>query len=273
MRSGQALVLVMMVLAVAMTVGLSIVARSANEVKVTSAQEESARALEAAEAGLEKALGGTLQIGGYPYPTLGSGATYVIAPTPVLGNIKNEWIIPFQLVEGQVATVDLKNFTKPNIDKMKIRLCWGTSGSSTPQTVLEATLYYVISGNTKIGRLIYDPTGTLTSSEPTGSFIGQLNLCPPGFKYSKVPDWGNFGSGIDEGTQLLMMRLKLYGNGTNAEPIAIKAPGADFGRQGETYISVGSAGTSTQKVRAVQLNYDIPTIFDNAVFSGTSISK
>ena len=92
MKSGQALVLVMMVLSVALTVGLSIATRSTNEVKVTSSQEESARALEAAEAGLEKALGGTLE--GVNEANLGGSlAKYVIAtPAPVS---EAKWLLPY----------------------------------------------------------------------------------------------------------------------------------------------------------------------------------
>jgi len=283
MRSGQALVLVMMVLSVALTVGLSIATRSTNEVKITSAQEESARALEAAEAGLEKALGGTLQTGGYPQPTLGSGAIYVVAPTPaVMGKIK-EYIIPYQLVEGQIATVDLTHYVRDaaDPDRLRIRFCWGTNGSLV-QAALEAALYYEDAGKIKIGRLIYDPLfGNVnrfaTSSLPGGSFTGQLNKCPKDFKYTKLADFSSFGPNVVnaiDNTKLKMLRLRLMFNGSNSEPVALETAGqGDFGRQGYEYTSVGSAGTSTQKIRAVDLNYDLPMMFDNAAFSGTSLNK
>jgi len=270
MRSGQALVLVMMVLSVALTVGLSIVARSTNEVKITSSQEESARALEAAEAGLEKALGGTLQ--GVSQATLNtSGATYVVAPTPVPGARLAEFVIPYQLVEGQVATVDLTNYDKPSAasEKDKIRFCWGTSASGNGPA-LEVSLYYAISGEDKIGKAIFDPVNRIPSSVsgpwPTAS-------CPSGFKYSVKVPMSEFGVANVDLVQFKMMRLRPLFNGATATPLAVITNGGDFGRQGDDYTSVGSAGTSTQKIRGVELNYDLPGVFDNAVFSGTSLSK
>ena len=70
-----------------------------------------------------------------------------------------------------------------------------------------------------------------------------------------------------------MLRLRLLFNGSNTEPVAVKSPNGDFGRQGYEYTSVGSAGTSTQKIRGVDLNYDLPMMFDNAIFSGGALSK
>lgn len=268
MRSGQALVLVMMVLAVTMTVGLSIISRSTNEVKVSTAQEESARALEAAEAGLEKALGGTLQ--GVSQSTLANQAIYVVFPTPTPSQLK-EWKIPFELYEGQVATIDLRNFY--SVDSNNIRLCWGSdSPNSVTGPALEASLIYTIGGEEKVGRVVLDEDDRLNSTfsppfNPTG-------LCPE-FKYGKSVDLSAFLGGDPlASVDFLMLRLRLYYLGVEAEPVAIVLVGnADLGRQGDEYIAIGTAGTSTQKLRGVQLNYDVPTVFDNAVFSGGGLVK
>lgn len=274
MQRGQALVLVMMVLSVALTVGLSIATRSTNEVKVSSAQEESARALEAAEAGLEKALGGTLQTGGYPYPTLSNQSKYVVFPTPTPGARVDEWEIPYQMVEGQVATIDLRNYSRPgnltNPDHTRIRFCWGTNGSSI-HPALEATLYYSYLGVDKVGKVILDPEGRIANA---GSNPWNNGNCASVFQYGKRLTWADFGMSIVDDTPILkMLRVKLLFNGSNPEPLAVKSPSGDFGRQGYQYTSVGSAGTSTQKIMGWDLNYDLPMMFDNAIFSGGSLSK
>ena len=89
MRTGQVLIVTILILGVIATVGLSIATRSTTELAVSTTVDESSRALEAAEVGLERYLGGV------PHPTSrpewgggGSGnvpdtqATYV-GPTPL----------------------------------------------------------------------------------------------------------------------------------------------------------------------------------------------
>ncbi len=276
MKSGQALVLVMMVLSVALTVGLSIATRSTNEVKVTSSQEESARALEAAEAGLEKALGGTLE--GVNEANLGGSlAKYVIAtPAPVS---EAKWLLPYQLIEGQVATVDLRNYVWPSSEKTKLSVCWGTDGSGL-NTAVEMTLYYVKTDVTpnqiRLGRIVYDPSGLMPSTTYTGG-MNNTSQCPTKMNFARSVgfDLNDFGTGTDN-TKFnpLMIRAKFYGNGSNPEPLGfVTQNGGLFNQQGSGTTSVGSAGTSTQKVRGVELNYDLPMMFDNAVFSGGSLNK
>ena len=59
-KSGQALLVVLLMLGVALTIGISIASRSTTEVEISTTQQEAARALEAAETGIEKALGGVV---------------------------------------------------------------------------------------------------------------------------------------------------------------------------------------------------------------------
>ena len=77
-----------------MTVSLSIASRSATEVSVSTAQEEAARALAAAEAGVEAKLGG-ITTGSGQVGTSGSTYTveltdfgaseYLVCPAPTVG--------------------------------------------------------------------------------------------------------------------------------------------------------------------------------------------
>ena len=55
-ESGQALLIVVLSLAVVLTVVLSILARSVTDIKLSTGSEESLRAFSAAEAGIERAL-------------------------------------------------------------------------------------------------------------------------------------------------------------------------------------------------------------------------
>jgi len=55
-QRGQAALIALLVLTVATTIGLSLIARSTTDVSITRTQEESSRAFSAAEAGIELAL-------------------------------------------------------------------------------------------------------------------------------------------------------------------------------------------------------------------------
>src|SRR6185369_6746883 len=71
-ESGQALVLVLLSLAVVLTLVLFVLSRSVTDVAVSSRQEEAVRAFSAAEAGVERALvvgssSGSTQIGDATY--------------------------------------------------------------------------------------------------------------------------------------------------------------------------------------------------------------
>ena len=55
-NSGQAILLVVLVMIVGLTVGLSVVSRSIVSIKTSTEEADSQKALAAAEAGIEKAL-------------------------------------------------------------------------------------------------------------------------------------------------------------------------------------------------------------------------
>ena len=280
MKSGQALVAVLMALSILVTVGLSVASRSVTEVGITTSQEESAKALEAAEAGLEKAVGGTMT--GGQGSLSGSGAVYVVtpAPTPPPGGFK-EYIVPFTPMEGETASVDMKGYTKPTTYKRRIRFCWGVN-SSNPPVALEVVLYYYHGPNRlSLGRRIYNPGNAVSglNSSVVDSFDHQLSKCPVNFKYTYEEDYSEFmrlpyPANADD-DKLSYFRIRLYGvQYGKPESVAVAAGnGARFSTQYTEFVSVGSAGSATQKIRGVNMNYDVPSIFDAAVFSGTSLEK
>ena len=277
MKSGQALVAVLMALSILVTVGLSVASRSVTEVGITTSQEESAKALEAAEAGLEKAVGGTMT--GGQGSLSGSGAVFVVTPVPEMGHFK-EYIIPFSIEEGETASVDMKGYVKPTTgsptDNKKVRFCWGVN-SSNPALALEVVLYYYKpDGHIAMGRRIYNPGNSVQGlpSSRLSDIDNQLNKCPVNFKYTADGNYADFmpsGSSIDT---LSFFRVRIYGTMPNEmEQIAFSTNGGTFVSQGSEFISVGSAGSATQKIRGVNMKYDVPSIFDAAVFSGTGLEK
>ena len=103
MRRGQVLVVTLLILSVIVTVALSIASRSVTEVSVSTTQDESSRALEAAEIGLERYLG-TQKAEQQNVDTI--KASYNVPPPTDIGT-KTSFAIPYDLEEGDVATIDL----------------------------------------------------------------------------------------------------------------------------------------------------------------------
>ena len=53
---GQALIIILLVMAVGLTMGLAVVSRSVTDIRISQQEEESARAFSAAEAGIRQQL-------------------------------------------------------------------------------------------------------------------------------------------------------------------------------------------------------------------------
>src|SRR6185369_13919907 len=97
-ESGQALVLVLLSLAVVLTLVLFILSRSITDVAVSSRQEESVRAFSAAEAGIEKSL------------VIGTGSTSVIGDANYSSSVLSyaegtqDLVYPINLSSGDTST-------------------------------------------------------------------------------------------------------------------------------------------------------------------------
>jgi|GEM_PF-6279077 len=120
LKTGQALIVVLLILGVVTTVALSIASRSASEVAVSTAQQESGQALAVAEAGVEASLGGIAA------PSIAGSTVNVTSQQAV----QSDTLAVDDLAAGQVATVFLNGYTGNNL-----KVCWGQAG-------LETALYY-----------------------------------------------------------------------------------------------------------------------------------
>lgn len=267
MRQGQALVIILLVLAVALTVGLSIASRSITEVSVSTAQEESARALAAAEAGVEATVANVTLAPG-DFSAISATVNVVANPQGQLPEIH----LGDSLKAGEVATVFLAahdandNFpTAPLYPRDNIFVCWGSSN----QPALEAIFYYQNGTAVAVNRDVYDPQGTGRtpgSKAPTSPAAD----CPSGHNYSYSAQLNLPGLGYAVGATPLFMRLKLLYNPATGHPLGVRAPaGMQFPGQGKEIISTGTSGSSNVRIRGLLEYAQAPTQFDNALFSGT----
>lgn len=267
MLKGQALVVVLLILGMALTVGLAIISRSITEVNVSTVQEEGARALEAAETGIEQAFGGLVGEGGGAVGTLPvSNATYNVASSD-LGD-GGVYEVPYKLNAGDVATLDLEGYTG---NPTNLRVCWGKDGGEV--VAAEIMFYYEESGVMHVGRQGYDTNAASRGNgftTPNNGNCGSL-----GYDYSTLIQFssGTNNMGMDASGTPRFVRVRLLYNST-PEPVAFHAQGGhNFVSQGQDITSTGQAGAASQRVRAVITHGDLPGMFDAAVFSGGSLIK
>ncbi len=243
--------MVLLIMSVALTLGLAVVSRSVTEINVSTTQEESSKALEAAEAGVENALGGVVAGPSGGGTLTGTNATFSVANTSVGGGGSYSTVDAIE--PGDVITVDVTGTSQ------NIKLCWGTETGITP--AVEVMLYYDNSG-VKVARWGYDPQNSPV--RPNGFDNGSDGNCTGGFNYSK-----NMTLTVTGARRYLRIR-PLY----NSTKFSLVAAGGDsFPTQGQDITSTGQAGSVSQKIHVTVSNSDLPTMFDNAIFSGTSLTK
>jgi type II secretory pathway pseudopilin PulG len=289
--SGQAVVIVLLIMAVVLTIGLSVISQAVNDVKISQKEEESARAFSAAEAGVEQAL--IQQFGnlGDFSGTVGS-AQYNVSRS-ALGSATG-FVFPNTYLPGEAATLYLVphdsngNFSTNCggggcYDQQFLDICWGNSGenqnlATTP--AMEVALIYIDGPRFSIARRVIDPNAvrrtTNNFSAPT-SISCNVNDSSSGviqdfgflyrvdFRTMSKPQWlGN----------ILALRIKLLYNTDSGRKIGANTiNGATLPAQGIKVGSVGAYGNSRQKVEVTQLYPQAPSVFDYAIYSEGTLVK
>ena len=270
--------MVLLVLGVAVTVGLAVMSRSITEVNISAVEDESARALEAAETGIEKALGGVIAVGGGTGSLPQVNASYNVSSTRIGSGDAYE--VPQDLAAGEVATITLEgedSLGNPaTYGANQLWLCWRWQGTVEP--ALEAILYYRSPGASPVyyvSRNGFDPAGRVSGFVSTGGFppncVGGLTWPGINVKRRLISFTGDLG--MPNGHVPMYLRVKPMLNTGSCKLGVVSSGGGAFPVQGKDINSVGQSGDASQRLRVIQTNPDLPTMFDSALFSGTGLSQ
>ncbi|MDP1743815.1 MAG: hypothetical protein Q8L51_03430 [Candidatus Amesbacteria bacterium] len=251
MKQGQALIVILLVLAVALTLGLAVVSRTITEVGTATTQAESSRALSKAESGVEAALSGTVNAG--------------VTATDYSGR---QISISEPLAAGESSTIFLSDHTtNGDIDFTKLNtyssndlyLCWGTEIGSP--VAIEASLYYKEGAAYKVKRFAYDPEGR-------GGFerSDAVTNCPSDHTYLYQKHLETLPAGK------ILLRVRLLYNGDVAHYVGVSGS-TPFPIQGKNIVSTATEGNTTRKIEVFQRYPDLSPLLDSAVFSGGGLAK
>ena len=264
-ESGQALLIVLLVMAVGLTMGLSVISRSTTDIRISRQEKESARAFSAAEAGIEQALlssaGVSGNIGGIDYSvtpeTQGGGTEFDFGGGKfAAGDTQTVWLIE------HTGSGELGGDSFPVGGQ--ITVCWGED-TADKMAIEASVIYKTTTGEFRVTRGAYDAdygrgNGFDPADNTGGGNCGNLAFAE---NINIIPASGT----------LYALRLRLLYN-DDFEPLAVSGS-ADFPSQGKCYVSTATVQESgiTRKVRQCQSHKVPPAIFDYVLFSEGSLTK
>ncbi len=153
-EKGQVLLIAVLTMVVALTVGLSVVSRSIVQVKTAKAEADSQKAFSAAEAGIEQVLKTSNQVTNQPLgnnSSIGSVQINMLNSAQVLLNNGT----PVQQDEGDdIWLSDYPTYANPWSGRL--RIYWGT-GSACNEAALEVILISQQNPSDTIAHYAYDP--------------------------------------------------------------------------------------------------------------------
>lgn len=271
--SGQVILIILLVMTVGITIGLSLVSRTVSDIKISSQIADSSKAFSAAEAGIEAALKGA-NVGGTADLTLGgANATYLVSDAGnsdqpytiynvAAGNSQTIWLTDHNS-SGGIEMPPLDVYNGPNVD-----VCWGPrSGDAAPNPIpaVEVTLLYYDEADSgyKIAKGAYDPSSTprggFGSADSTGSYCGSEDR-----KYHKQIVFSSDFSAPPGNTRYIFLRVNPLYNSTDL----VVDPQADLPAQGKLITSTGSTTTGvSRKLNVIQGYASLPSVFDYTLFT------
>lgn len=300
-QKGQALIILLLIMAAVLTVTLSAASRSITEIAISTTEEDSLRAFSAAEAGIEEKLLNPL-LGDYPAVALDSSSSY---DADVTANIESDsqFKYPRELASGETATfwfvshdptgrLNCAGQTCTRVAQMEF--CWGKEPEpdSGVRPAIEVMLFYDSVNpsqsvadpnnfaNVKIARFAYDRyAGANQNNFDNSVNRGGCSIDGTDFLYRKRQNIAFLG-GIEcqtyAGCYLMATVRMLYNDNGITHPVGIKVQGGSEQRlpaQGILIESLGTAGQSTRRVNVFQGYPETPNLFETAVFSNSGLSK
>ncbi|OGY07837.1 MAG: hypothetical protein A2782_01700 [Candidatus Blackburnbacteria bacterium RIFCSPHIGHO2_01_FULL_43_15b] len=288
--SGQALIVVLLVMSVALTIALSVVSRSITDISVSQKEESALRAISAAEAGAEKALiagSGSNCATGVCFPNAQFSATITTLAEGV-----RDYVIPVNMSSGDVGSIWLVahdsnsnlvcNSSSPCFTGDSLKVCWGNSGasgSSSTTPAMEISVLYS-DGNistAKIARVAADSNASRRSDNQFSAAGGSCSIDARNFAFSKEITLSSLGvttrASAASFAGPMLVRLRLIYNTDQAHMAGLSAnyPGNGvLPVQGKKIESLGESGEAKRKVVVYRPYSDIPPVFDFGIFSGSS---
>lgn len=288
--SGQAVLVVLLVMAVVLTIVLSILGASTSDIKISSNETESLRAFSAAESGIEKALLSNSSVQG----SIGN-ANYNVTVSSLAQGAKT-FNYPASLPSGDLAILwfvahdangNLTCGAGTCFTGKSVKVCWGKPGTLTgvaTTPAVDITVYYTVNpgdySTTRMVKSIYDPNPARLSGDFYSSAdLGTCTVDNTDYQFQKTIDLSTLGISAgsynsQNGLQFLTVRT-LY-NTDQDQSLGFDlnfAGNSTIPAQGNKVDSTGTLNTSTRRIFVTSPYGGYPPILDTAIFSPGGITK
>jgi len=289
-QAGQALLLVLLSMAVVLTIVLSILSRTITDISITSREEEALRAFSAAEAGVERAL-----IVGTNTGDFGSDSSFTATVTN-FGYQQSEYVYPEKLLSGESGIIwfvdhnedtgELTCDTNECFVGSIMNICWGAAGtasSSNTTPAIEVSVFYAETpGDYSTVRIARDTLDPNASRRAANNFsapdAGTCTVSGTDFQFQKTVNLATLGIPAgsysnQNGLQFAKVRILYNTDMAHELGVNVTASGDDLPSQGIMIESVGIAGESNRRIEVSQTFGELPPIFDSVLFSPGGIVK
>lgn len=272
-QRGQVLVLILLIVLIGLTIGLSITSRTLQDLRSTSVTDQSSRAFSAAEAGIEEALKSGLSSGtgafsdnkssfSYQAVAVGGGTVPFLFPDKIVkDNTQQIWLIEHDTSGNLVES--------PIYNGGTINVCWGDSTAMNDSTpAIEIGVVYKSGSSYGIAKGAYDPWSSRRSNNGFGADDTGVNNCQKGLAFKKAVNFSSLG--VPGGVILEALRLRLLYNATPIS-LAVEPVGASLPSQGKVISSRGQSDAGIiRKVEVYKSWPSMPALFDYVLFSGST---
>jgi hypothetical protein len=267
-QRGQALVIVLLSLAVVVTIVLFVLSRSVTDIAVSDSESQSVSAFSAAEAGVERAL--VIGVGSGGDQSIGD-ATYNAQVSDVARGATN-FIYPVEPSSGDTMTLWLKSPDGTSFTGNTLKICWGKTGtpnnvSTTP--AIEVSVFYESDGTPVTAKIFRAAADPYSSRSPINSFNSSVSASTIG---TQPFPFCTTLLNLTSLANLQFASIKMFYN-TTPQPIGFDAGSSVFPSQGINIDSSGTSGQSSRKVQVFQGWPEVPGPFLSGIYSTTGITK
>jgi len=277
-QSGQVVLITLLVLTIATTVALSLISRTTTDTTITNQVEESSRAFNAAEAGVEEALKTGLGTNNLAVSIVGAaGVTYKVVVNNI-GGATGIYQFPKKIQQDETETLWLVNHDditglpkiQPTYIAPSIDVCWSDE-TVTPAIVV--TLLYQESSDAsyRVAKIAFDPDAVRAESNQfTSTYIAGGCGGTTATAYKETITFNDLNASIQPAQDtLIALRVRpVYSDAT----IDVNTGVNTIPKQG---LSIESTGTTTNGINRkilVYQQYRAPaTVFDSALYSQSDL--
>lgn len=297
-QQGQVVLILLLVMTVALAIGLALMQRSITDISTSSKLEQSSRAFSAAEAGIEKVLGGS---GSLDLALENNSTAKVISRSSLPAD--NQALEYPPIGKEEIAHVwladpktDFKTAGGQYYNQNSVDVYWGLPQAATlddgEKPALEVNIVYKDNtGTYKSKKFYFDPVVQRVVTNGFQSPDGNTFVC--GASVSKINTILSQGNALDRQfyckatlsgltpTLILLRARILYSNSSHPFAVSPRRDVACSGpqtacslpKQVQIIISQGSSGNTQRSVQLFKIDKVVPFFMDYAIFSSGVIDK